>query len=102
MGRSIFVSAWNRAEAHLFADLEREFGTEAFARFWTSDAAVPLAFESAFGIDAGTWMLRWTKEEVGTHQAGPGLRAGTSLLALLTLMALAATVSFMATRRRVG
>jgi hypothetical protein len=102
MGRSIFVSARNRAEAHLFADLEGEFGTQAFSRFWTSEEAVPRAFESAFGEDAGAWMLRWVHAEIGAHQPGPGLRAGTPLLAILTLMALAATVSFMATRRRVG
>ena len=87
---------------YFLADLEDEFGTDAFARFWASDEDLPQAFEAAFGVELGDWALDWMQAEVGVHRAGPGLQAGTPLFVLLTIMALAALVSLVAVRRRVA
>jgi len=75
-------------EAFLLADLESEFGAEAFARFWTSPEDVRVAFETAFGMDVGDWMLRWVEQSVGIEPAGPGLPRSASSGAMLAVMVL--------------
>ena len=95
-------SPFEYQDDYLLADLEAELGAEAFARFWTSDASVPQAFEAAFGVEMGAWVLTWVESEIGLYQAGPTTRAGAFWLSVLTLMVLASIASGTAMRRRVG
>lgn len=79
-------------EEYILADLEAEFGRGAFAEFWTSEEEVGVAFEAAFGVDAGSWMVTWLERTSGVHRTGPGLpRSATSgtTLALGLLLGLA-------------
>lgn len=86
----------------LFADLEAQFGQEAFERFWTSDGSVEAAFASAFGVEIGDWVLAWVDAQMGIAKAGPGIPGVDFLLAMLTIGGLTAVASGAAMRRRVG
>lgn len=79
-------------EEYILADLEAEFGRDAFAEFWTSEQEVGVAFEAAFGVDAGSWLVTWLERTSGVHRTGPGLpRSATSgtMLALGLLLGVA-------------
>jgi hypothetical protein len=89
-------------ERYMLADIERAFGPDAFARFWTSDADVPEAFQDAFGTSLGSWVRDWAQERVGVHRAGPALRAGAPFWIVLTLMLFGAAATLAGTRRRVS
>ena len=97
-----FRSGFVYEDQYLLADLEREFGEDAFARFWRSQEPVPDAFEAAFGTGVGEWVLNWVEAEIGFDDAGPALPSGTFLPTLLTFMALAAGASLAQVRRRVA
>lgn len=86
-------------EAYLLHDLATEFGRDAFARFWTSDLPVLEAFEDAFGVTAGEWMVDWMDRTRGVEKAGPGLARSASTGSVLTLM-LFLLLAFNAQRRR--
>lgn len=96
------ASSFGFADQYFLADMEAAFGPDAFARFWTSDQDVPAAFEAAFEVDLGSWVIDWAQREAGVYDAGPGLRAGTGLASLLTLIGLGGLASFVGTRRRVA
>lgn len=83
----------------ILADLEREFGAESFHRFWTSDAPVDQAFEAAFGIEAGTWMVDWLETFMVVQHPGPGLPQSSSSGGMLTI-AVFAGIAFLRNRRR--
>jgi hypothetical protein len=87
-------------DARMLSDLETEFGTDAFTRFWSSDREVPEAFQAAFGIELGSWVLAWVDDEIGLERAGPLPGSRAVLLSLLALMALGAAASGISTRRR--
>jgi hypothetical protein len=86
----------------LLYEWEAGFGPEAFSRFWTSSERVPEAFETAFGVPLGEWVLRWAEEHVGLYRAGPSLPAGSLLWSVLALAGLAGAATLTAARRRVG
>lgn len=90
------------ANATLLADLEREFGPAAFDRFWTSDQSVPAAFQSAFGMDMGEWLVTWVEPRIGLYRAGPGVPLGALPLSFVTFMALGAVATLAQHRRRVS
>jgi hypothetical protein len=85
----------------LFAELEDEFGAEAFARFWSSEQEVPAAFEAAFGVELGDWVLAWVDAQMGTSPTGPGIPFGDLILAILTVGLLTAAGSRVAMRRQI-
>ena len=58
-------------EESLFYDLEQEFGRERFTRFWTSDQDVETAFQAAFGVPIGEWVMGWAQARLGTYRMGP-------------------------------
>ena len=58
-------------EESLFYDLEQEFGREAFGRFWTSDQDVDIAFQAAFGLPIGAWVMGWAQARLGVNRMGP-------------------------------
>jgi hypothetical protein len=69
----------------LTSDLEDEFGSEAFARFWTSNEGFDVAFERAFGMDAGAWLLEWIGRSMPIEPPGPGLSRSASSGAMIAL-----------------
>jgi hypothetical protein len=84
----------------LLADLEADFGPEAFGRFWRSDAPVEMAFRDAFGIDVGPWVLSWVDRIYGTVPAGPRLAGSTTTWPLGLTLALFAAIAILFSRRR--
>ena len=76
---------WFDDQVYIVADLEEEFGTEAFRAFWTSERPVAEAFEAAFGVDMGTWMVSWVHRTMGVDRPGPGLPRSASTGAALTV-----------------
>jgi len=86
----------------LLADAESEFGSEAFARFWSSDEPVAAAFATAFGVDMGSWLVDWVDPQLGVYRAGPSVAGTDGLLVMLALTVLAAMATRVAMRRRVG
>ena len=84
---------------YLLADLEAEFGADAFLRFWSSTESVEDAFESAFGVEVGEWMTVWVDSVSGTTQPGPGLPRSASSGSMLAL-GLLAGIAFLRNRRR--
>jgi len=87
------------AGGFLFADLEREFGSDAFGRFWRSNKSVQRAFHDAFGMNMDTWLLRWTARNLPTYRPGPSL-AGMTTLGFLLLLGLCGGAAAVATARR--
>lgn len=85
VGARYRLREWFGDQAYLLADLESEFGADAFRAFWTSDAPMPRAFEVAFGVDTGTWMVSWVDRAVGVDRPGPGLPRKASTGAMLTV-----------------
>jgi len=79
------------AARYLFADLEREYGTDTFRAFWTSGRDMPDAFQASFGVSLGDWTVRWAAEQVGLERNGPALPRGVWLdtVVLVILSALA-------------
>ncbi|MEQ9400987.1 MAG: hypothetical protein RJQ04_17600 [Longimicrobiales bacterium] len=94
-----YDSPFGPLDDYLLDDLLREFGADAFGRFWTSDRPVAEAFETAFGTSAGTWMAGWTGREIERHEPGPGIRKG-SLFGTGVLLSLFAVVGGLWARRR--
>jgi hypothetical protein len=82
---SLFGQNRFRDEGFLLADLEKEFGAEAFTRFWTSAAEMPVAFEAAFGVDLGTWAVTWVDAVMGVEPPGPGLPRSASSGSMLAV-----------------
>lgn len=83
----------------LLSDLERAFGPEAFARFWTSDADVESAFRDAFGVEVGAWMLSWADATLGVDLPGPQLAGSGSTLPVVLTLALFALVAIARVRK---
>ncbi|MDX1493346.1 MAG: hypothetical protein R3253_04750 [Longimicrobiales bacterium] len=77
-----------RGQRHILSELEEEFGPEAFQAFWTSDGDVGTAFEAAFGIEPGAWMVRRIEELQGIDEPGPGVSKQASSASMLTIAAL--------------
>ena len=85
-------------QGYLLADLEEEFGPEAFASFWTSDEEeVESAFRAAFGMDVGTWFGKWAAR--GSQPPGPGLPRSASSGSMLAF-ALLFGLAFLRSRQR--
>ncbi|MCK5650045.1 MAG: hypothetical protein KAJ42_01650 [Gemmatimonadetes bacterium] len=86
----------------LLADIETEFGPERFQRFWTSEEEFAEAFESAFGVPLGDWVMKWAQERLGKIETTPTLPLQASALSLLIMGLFAALVGVVAQRRVVG
>ena len=85
----------------LLSEAEAAFGHDRFAQFWASDAEMPAAFASAFGIEFGDWLREWGQEIYGEQNLGPGVGAASVLLSLLAVLALAAAAAAVSIRRRI-
>ncbi len=95
------MTSFRQRSASMLADVEAEFGSEAFARFWRSSEPVPEAFQEAFGVELGDWVLGWADREIGRFRAGPAPRAATVGWSLLTLMLLSGFAGLKQVARRV-
>ncbi|HSJ29912.1 MAG TPA: hypothetical protein VK933_00665 [Longimicrobiales bacterium] len=89
------------AHRMLLSEAEAAFGHDRFAQFWTSDADMPVAFASAFGIEFGEWVREWGRGRYGEQALGPGVGAASVLLSLLTVLGLAAVATAVSVRRRI-
>lgn len=76
-----------RREPTLFADMVADIGREKFARFWTSDASVPVAFQTATGTPLGEWMFKWLAAKYGDMPArGAGISVPAAIANLVLIM----------------
>lgn len=92
---AVWIGSWSSYQsiaaddAFMLADLEEEFGRDAFTAFWTSDAEVLPAFQDAFGLSAGEWVVSWISERYEVEGRGATLnRAATSGSVLMILLML--------------
>jgi hypothetical protein len=94
--------AFAEVERALLADLEREFGTDRFARFWTSAEPLEAAFANAFGTSLGEWVHGWA---LRYYPAAEPVRAAvapwTALMSLLTIGVLCGAAMLEAHRRQI-
>lgn len=81
--RDFYMPRIAPGEARLLADMEREFGPERFQRFWQSPQPVEQAFEAAFGIALGEWIVGWSEARYGPLTIGSRMKLETILLSLL-------------------
>lgn len=88
-------------EARLVADLEAEFGSERFGRFWRSGKPMPEAFTEAFGEPPARWMHRWAVARYGEESRGPAFGLLTTVLSVLTVGATFLVGAYVAERRTV-
>lgn len=66
--------------------IEKEFGEEAFAEFWTSDLPVKEAFATAFAMPLDVWMRDLTVRMIGPVAAGPAPRMANTFGSLLFIV----------------
>jgi hypothetical protein len=71
--------------ARVLYDLEEEFGSERFARFWTSDLEVEEAFRGVYGEPVEEWLVRWAQARWGPLKVGPQVPLQATFLSFLTL-----------------
>lgn len=81
-------------------DLIQEQGRQRFAAFWHSPAAVPEAFQAAFGASAGDWAHGWMVRQYGVLEAGVPLRPGMIIVLVLVCTGLAVATAWDAARRQ--
>ncbi len=86
----------------MLADLEREFGTDAFRAFWKSEADVATAFRAAFGVDPGEWILTWLENGPGVERRPTAPPLSTTFAGLLTVALMTGLASTWHRRRRVA
>lgn len=100
MGSLIGTSRWSGfLPRHWLHSLEAEHGPEKMADFWTSDADVATAFETAFGADLETTMMELGRARFGNRRTGPRL-AGAGWLGLLGALVIGVGSAVSVTRRR--
>ena len=86
----------------MLAKLEQQYGPERFAKFWSAPAQdVDTAFESAFGLPLGEWVMQWAQKTYGVEPKGPRVDFITALLSILMLGAMIGIAIAVAQRRQV-
>jgi hypothetical protein len=86
----------------LLADVEREFGQDAFQSFWTSQDDVRTAFEASFGVDLGEWLLRWLGRDLAIERRSPAPSLPTTFAGLLVVALMTGFASAWHGRRTVS
>ncbi len=84
----------------MLASVEREFGSQRFARVWTSAEPFEKAFEESFGVPVREWVHDWM-QPAGRIYRGGRLSGTSLLLTLLFLGICVGAVLATAQRRRV-
>lgn len=101
LGQIGFWGPFSEVWWQLGADMEREFGTEAFQAFWTSSEDAPAAFQTAFGVDPGVWMAGWVDRRLGASPPGPLPTRSATIPSLLVILALGGIAVGLQRRRSV-
>jgi len=102
IGRVVFRSPFGSADDYLLSDVAAEFGAERFAAFWTSDEDVPEAFEAAFGIPLGEWVVSWSDAHFARTAAGPAISSTAASGTIMLMMLCTLFAGVWARRRRVA
>ena len=89
-------------ERAFLADVETHFGPERFQEFWTSDQEFEVAFQSAFGVSLGDWVMDWAQDRLGEIELTPALPLQASALSLLIMGLFAVLVGVVSQRRVLG
>lgn len=87
LGSAFSRETWVQGQRHLLADLEAEYGREAFREFWASSKDFDAAFEDAFGIEPGAWMVQRIEKLRSIDEPGPGVPRSASSASMLTIAA---------------
>lgn len=101
-GLNSWFSPWGNFDDYLLADLEHEFGPERFQRFWSSELPVSEAFESAFDMGMGEWLVTWVEANMDISPPGPKLSKSAALGGMLALSLFAALAGAWSRRRRLN
>jgi hypothetical protein len=102
IGRVVVRTPFGSADDYLLGDVAAEFGAERFAAFWTSDRDVPEAFEAAFGIPLGEWVVAWSDAHFARTAAGPAISSTAASGTIMLMMFCALFAGVWARRRRVA
>jgi hypothetical protein len=100
--RAVFGSPFGSWDDYMLGDLEVEFGSDRFAAFWRSGLEVPQAFQAAFGVPLGEWIVSWSGAHLPRTPAGPVLPSGANSAIALFLMVCALLAGAITRRRRVA
>lgn len=87
IGSAFSRRSWVQGLRHVLADLEADFGADAFQAFWTSPESFDAAFEGAFGITPGAWMVQRIEKMHGVEKPGPGVPRHARSASMLTIAA---------------
>jgi hypothetical protein len=80
------------ASPRFLADAVRELGSDRFAQFWTSSAAIESAFAGAANVSLDDWTARWLERSYGKQHGRPAIRL-PDLLWLTVLLPLFVLIS---------
>jgi hypothetical protein len=80
------------ASPRFLADAVRELGSDRFAQFWTSSAAIESAFAGAANVSLDDWTARWLERSYGKQHGRPVIRL-PDLLWLTVLLPLFVLIS---------
>lgn len=97
-----FWEVYGGFDRAFLADVETEFGPDLFQRFWTSEEELAEAFQSAFGVPLGDWVMKWARERLGKIETTPALPLRASSLSILIMGLFAALVGVVSQRRVLG
>ncbi len=100
--RDLWGGAFYTFEESLLYDLEQEFGRDAFGRFWRSGQDVETAFQAAFGLPIGEWVLSWAQARLGVYRMGPMPSLEAILISLGVISFFLTIAIAMGTRRKVA
>jgi hypothetical protein len=84
------------------ADMVAHYGRERFARFWTSDAPLDEAFESAMGEPIAKWTMQRARAYIGVPDVGTRTRAMPALLSVLFSLVVVGGAGALTRLRQVG
>jgi hypothetical protein len=92
---------WGSHEARVLADMRREFGSEAFGRFWTSSEAPTVAFQQVTGRSMGDWTYEMVQRVNGRTSAGARVPASAFVWGLLVAVGCVTLAAGVSARRTV-
>lgn len=83
-----------------FTEIERELGSERFARFWNAEGPAQRALEAELGRDFDDWSFDFLRARLGREPLGPRVPLNTLLATLATIAGLVGVAAAVAERRR--
>lgn len=93
-------TAWSRwGSTDVLASMVRDYGGDAFARFWRADGIPEEAFRAATGRPIEEFAMRFWRSTIGIDYPGPGIPRGSALLAIITAFGFVGVAVALAPRR---